>query len=208
MNNKHYFKKAFVLLMEASVLISGVSSCANMSDTTTTYAQATGIGAAGGAGMGALAGQASGGDTKSTVTGAAIGGVIGAIAGWFWGDSVVQQKKEYASVEEQIRHSNQVMDKLITQTKARNAELAQVIADLKKENKNIASSDVKTKSQKMTREVDKRISILNEEVTLARKAAHNASGNQKIALRGKISTLSHEINSLKKHKRTLSSLSA
>ena len=179
-----------------------------MSDTTTTYAQATGIGAAGGAGMGALAGQAIGGDTKSTVTGAAIGGVIGAIAGWFWGDSVVQQKKEYASVEEQIRHSNQVMDKLITQTKARNAELAQVIADLKKENKNIASSDVKTKSQKMTREVDKRISILNEEVTLARKAAHNASGNQKIALRGKISTLSHEINSLKKHKRTLSSLSA
>lgn len=208
MNNKHYFKKAFVLLMEASVLISGVSYCANMSDTTTTYAQATGIGAAGGAGMGALAGQAIGGDTKSTVTGAAIGGVIGAIAGWFWGDSVVQQKKEYASVEEQIRHSNQVMDKLITQTKARNAELAQVIADLKKENKNIASSDVKTKSQKMTREVDKRISILNEEVTLARKAAHNASGNQKIALRGKISTLSHEINSLKKHKRTLSSLSA
>lgn len=85
MNNKHYFKKAFVLLMEASVLISGVSSCANMSDTTTTYAQATGIGAAGGAGMGALAGQAIGGDTKSTVTGAAIGGVIGAIAGWFWG---------------------------------------------------------------------------------------------------------------------------
>ena len=208
MNNKHYFKKAFVLLMEASVLISGVSSCANMSDTTTTYAQATGIGAAGGAGMGALAGQAIGGDTKSPVPGAAIGGVIGAIAGWFWGDSVVQQKKEYASVEEQIRHSNQVMDKLITQTKARNAELAQVIADLKKENKNIASSDVKTKSQKMTREVDKRISILNEEVTLARKAAHNASGNQKIALRGKISTLSHEINSLKKHKRTLSSLSA
>lgn len=60
----------------------------------------------------------------------------------------------------------------------------------------------------MTREVDKRISILNEEVTLARKAADNASGNQKIALRGKISTLSHEIKSLAKHKKALSTLSA
>ncbi|WPX41165.1 glycine zipper domain-containing protein [Akkermansia sp. N21116] len=208
MNNKHYFKKAFVLLMEASVLTSGVSSCANMSDTTTTYAQATGIGAASGAGVGALAGQAIGGDTKSTVTGAAIGGVIGAIAGWFWGDSVVQQKKEYASVEEQIRHSNQVMDKLITQTKARNAELAQAIANLKKENKNIASSDVKTKSQKMAKEVDGRISILNEEVTLARKAANNADRNQRIALQGKISTLNKEIKSLAKHKKALSTLSA
>ena len=208
MNNKHYFKKSFVLLMEAGVLTFGLGSCANMSDTTKTYAQATGIGAAGGAGVGALAGQAIGGDTKSTVIGAAIGGSIGAIAGWFWGDYVVQQKKEYASVEEQIRHSNQVMDKLIAQTKSRNAELAQSIANLKKEKRHLASSDVKTKSQKMTREVDKRISILNEEVTLARKAADNASGNQKIALRGKISTLSHEINSLKKHKRTLSSLSA
>ena len=158
--------------------------------------------------MGALAGQAIGGDTKSTVIGAAIGGSIGAIAGWFWGDYVVQQKKEYASVEEQIRHSNQVMDKLIAQTKSRNAELAQSIANLKKEKRNLASSDVKTKSQKMTREVDKRISILNEEVTLARKAADNASGNQKIALRGKISTLSHEINSLAKHKKALSTLSA
>lgn len=208
MTNKHYFKKAFVLLMEASVLTSGLGSCANMSDTTKTYAQATGIGVAGGASVGALAGQAIGGDTKSTVTGAAIGGVIGAIAGWFWGDSVVQQKKEYASVEEQIRHSNQVMDQLIAQTKSRNAELAQSIANLKKGNRNLASSDVKIKSQKMAREVDSRISILNEEVTLARKAADNASGKQRIALRGKISTLSHEINSLKKHKRTLSTLSA
>lgn len=93
MNNKHYFKKSFVLLMEAGVLTFGLGSCANMSDTTKTYAQATGIGAAGGAGVGALAGQAIGGDTKSTVIGAAIGGSIGAIAGWFWGDYVVQQKK-------------------------------------------------------------------------------------------------------------------
>lgn len=85
MNNKHYFKKSFVLLMEAGVLTFGLGSCANMSDTTKTYAQATGIGAAGGAGVGALAGQAIGGDTKSTVIGAAIGGSIGAIAGWFWG---------------------------------------------------------------------------------------------------------------------------
>lgn len=74
MNNKHYFKNAFVLLMEAGVLTFGLGSCANMSDTTKTYAQATGIGAAGGAGVGALAGQAIGGDTKSTVIGAAIGG--------------------------------------------------------------------------------------------------------------------------------------
>ena len=38
--------------------------------------------------------------------------------------------------------------------------------------------------------------------------ADNASGNQKIVLRGKISTLSHEINSLAKHKKALSTLSA
>ena len=148
--------------MEAGVLTFGLGSCANMSDTTKTYAQATGIGAAGGAGVGALAGQAIGGDTKSTVIGAAIGGSIGAIAGWFWGDYVVQQKKEYASVEEQIRHSNQVMDKLIAQTKSRNAELAQSIANLKKEKRHLASSDVKTKSQKMTRMVFKQFKNAKE----------------------------------------------
>lgn len=76
MNNKHYFKKSFVLLMEAGVLTFGLGSCANMSDTTKTYAQATGIGAAGGAGVGALAGQAIGGDTKSTVIGAPLGGAL------------------------------------------------------------------------------------------------------------------------------------
>lgn len=208
MNKKHYFKKAFVLLMEASVLTSGVSSCANMSDTTKTYGQGVGIGAAGGAGVGALAGNAIGGDTKSTVTGAAIGAVVGSIAGWFYSDSIVQQKKQYASVEEQIRHSNQVMDKLCRQTKARNAELSQAIANLKKENKNIASSDVKAKSQKMATEVDGHISILNEEVTLARKAANNGDRAQKIALQGKISTLNQEIKSLAKHKKALSTLSA
>ena len=179
-----------------------------MSDTTKTYAQATGIGAAGGAGVGALAGQAIGGDTNLLLSELPLGGALAQSPAGSGGITLSSRKKKYASVEEQIRHSNQVMDKLIAQTKSRNAELAQSIANLKKEKRHLASSDVKTKSQKMTREVDKRISILNEEVTLARKAADNASGNQKIALRGKISTLSHEINSLAKHKKALSTLSA
>lgn len=100
------------------------------------------------------------------------------------------------------------MDKLIAQTKSRNAELAQSIANLKKEKKASRLFRRQNKITKNDEGIDKRISILNEEVTLARKAADNASGNQKIALRGKISTLSHEINSLAKHKKALSTLSA
>ncbi|MCI5144485.1 MAG: glycine zipper 2TM domain-containing protein [Candidatus Electrothrix sp. AR3] len=46
-----------------------------------TTASRGGIGAAGGAGAGAIAGQAIGHDTQSTLLGAAIGGVLGYIVG-------------------------------------------------------------------------------------------------------------------------------
>ena len=180
-----------------------LSSCSNMADSTKTYMQAMGITGAGGAAIGGLGGFLIGGDTKSTLIGTGIGVAAGIAGGYFWGDSVVEQKREYASMEEQINHSNQVMEKRITQARQTNSDLKKRIAELQKLNKTLAATEAK----KEIKEVDSCISLLNEEATLANLAAQKATGSKKTALQNKISTLNGEINTLKKHKKTLSTLS-
>lgn len=205
---KNNMKKTLALLLSVSVLAGNVTSCANMSDGTKTRYQGLGIGALGGAAVGAGIGQLAGRDSKSTLIGAGIGAAVGSVAGWFWGNSVALQKEQYASVEEQIKDSNRAMDQLIAQTKKDNAALKNAIANLRKENKKLASSaKVKADAKKLSLAVDDSISILNNEVVLARRAAGKASGKERIVLNGKISTLNSEISSLKTHKRELAALS-
>ncbi len=178
-------------------------SCANMSDTTRTYTEAMGfstlIATAAGAGIGTMIG----GDTEGTLLGAGAGALAGLAFGYLWGDYVVKQKREYASVEEQIQHSNQVLDERITQAQQTNSRLISTIAQLKSQNKKLTAS----KAKEEIANIDKCISLLSEEATLANAAVKKASGTQRKMLLGKISTLDGEISMLKSNKEALSTLS-
>lgn len=89
-------KKTLITLICLIFLLTG---CANMTDSQKTKTQGTGLGAAGGAAIGALAGQLFGGNTKATVIGAGIGAAVGGGAGYLYGNHVANKKSEYASRE-------------------------------------------------------------------------------------------------------------
>ncbi len=181
-------------------------SCSNMSDTARTYTEAMGLSTLVTTAAGAGAGYLIGGDTKGTLWGAGIGALGGLAIGYLWGDYVVKQKREYASIEEQIQHSNQVLDERITQAQNTNSKLKDTIDHLKSQNKKLAANDAK-KAKKEITNIDRCISLLSEEATLANAAAKKATGSQRKMLLGKISTLKGEISTLKENKRTLSTLS-
>ena len=83
-------KKTIVLFSTIAVGLSGLSGCANMTETQKT----TGTGAAIGAAAGAVIGAATaGGNTgKSAATGAAIGAAVGAGGGYLWSKHMEEQK--------------------------------------------------------------------------------------------------------------------
>ncbi|MBT9541137.1 OmpA family protein [Thiobacillus sp.] len=82
--------KAIVLLSAIAVGLSGLSGCANMTETQKT----TGTGAAIGAAAGAIIGVATAGGNKgkSAATGAAIGAAVGAGGGYLWSKHMEEQK--------------------------------------------------------------------------------------------------------------------
>ena len=81
-------KKIIVSLSVIALGLSGLSGCANMTETQKT----TGTGAAIGAVAGAVIGGATGGG-KSAATGAAIGAAVGAGGGYLWSKHMEEQKK-------------------------------------------------------------------------------------------------------------------
>ena len=83
-------KKTIVLLSAIAVGLSGLSGCANMTETQKT----TGTGAAIGAAAGAIIGVATAGGNKgkSAATGAAIGAAVGAGGGYLWSKHMEEQK--------------------------------------------------------------------------------------------------------------------
>ena len=82
-------KKIIVSLSVIALGLSGLSGCANMTETQKT----TGTGAAIGAVAGAVIGGATGGG-KSAATGAAIGAAVGAGGGYLWSKHMEKQKAE------------------------------------------------------------------------------------------------------------------
>ena len=178
-------------------------SCSNMSATNQTYAEAMGLSTIVATAAGGAIGNWIGGDTTGTLIGVGAGALAGLTIGYIWGDYVVKQKREYASIEEQIQHSNQVMDERITQVQKTNKELSSTIDQLKSQNKKLAANNAKEKIA----DIDKCISLLSEEATLANAAAKNASGSQRQMLQGKISTLNGEISQLRTNRKALSTLS-
>ena len=85
-------KRTIVLLSTFAVALSGLSGCANMTETQKTTGTGAGIGAAAGAIIGAA--TAGGNTGKSAATGAAIGAAVGAGGGYLWSQHMAKQKAE------------------------------------------------------------------------------------------------------------------
>jgi len=82
--------KIIVSLSAIALSLSGISGCANMSETQKTTGTGAAIGAAAGAVIGAA--TAGGNKGKSAATGAAIGAAVGAGGGYMWSKHMEEQK--------------------------------------------------------------------------------------------------------------------
>ena len=82
--------KIIVSLSAIALGLSGISGCANMSETQKTTGTGAAIGAAAGAVIGAA--TAGGNKGKSAATGAAIGAAVGAGGGYMWSKHMEEQK--------------------------------------------------------------------------------------------------------------------
>lgn len=85
-------KRTMVYLGAVVFGLSGLSGCANMSETQKTTGTGAGIGAVAGAVIGAA--TAGGHTGKSAATGAAIGAAVGAGGGYLWSKHMEKQKAE------------------------------------------------------------------------------------------------------------------
>lgn len=186
------FRKTLVATLSLGVLAT-TTSCSSMSDGTKTRTQGTVLGTLGGAGLGALAGLAAGGNTKSVITGLVVGAAAGAIAGFAWGDSVVKQKEAYASMEEYVKDNNTQLGNRISQTKEYNKKLSKQVAQLRKEGKTLSDEDKK--------EAKQGIDLINKDLATAKDAQKEASGAALDELNSKIAQMESE-------KKTLSELAA
>ena len=80
-------KKILSILAAGAVAVSGLSGCANMTETQRTTGTGAGIGAAAGAILGGITGGG-----RSAATGAAIGAALGAGGGYLWSQHMQEQK--------------------------------------------------------------------------------------------------------------------
>ncbi|MBU2640791.1 MAG: OmpA family protein [Gammaproteobacteria bacterium] len=85
-------KKTIVSLSAIAFGLSGLSGCANMTETQKTTGTGAGVGAVAGALIGAA--TAGGHTGKSAATGAAIGAAVGAGGGYLWSKHMEKQKAE------------------------------------------------------------------------------------------------------------------
>jgi outer membrane protein OmpA-like peptidoglycan-associated protein len=91
-------KKIIASLSAMAISLSGLSGCANMTETQKTTGTGAGIGAVAGAVIGAA--TAGGNTGKSAATGAAIGAAVGAGGGYMWSKHMEKQKAEMEQATE------------------------------------------------------------------------------------------------------------
>ena len=91
-------KKIIASLSAMAFSLSGLSGCANMTETQKTTGTGAGIGAVAGAVIGAA--TAGGNTGKSAATGAAIGAAVGAGGGYMWSKHMEKQKAEMEQATE------------------------------------------------------------------------------------------------------------
>ena len=117
-------------LLIAALIGASLSGCAGMNDQQVTVAQGAGVGAL----LGAVAGQAIGGDTRSTLIGAAVGGLIGAGIG----SSIAERKAQYANEEDFLNAEIARNQEFIREADAENRQLYAEITRLDRESRRLA----------------------------------------------------------------------
>lgn len=123
----HHSSRQLVIATLVGSLLSG---CAGMNDQQTTVAQGAGFGAL----LGAVAGQAIGGNTRSTLIGAAAGGLIGAAVG----SSIAERKAQYANEEDFLNAEIARNQEFIREADEENRQLYAEIGRLDRESQRLA----------------------------------------------------------------------
>lgn len=185
--NNTLFRKTVAVTLSLGVITS-VTSCSSMSDGAMTRTQGTVLGTLAGAGMGALSGLVTGGNTESVITGLVVGAAAGAVSGYVWGDSVVRQKQAYASMEEYVRANNTQLSNRISQTKKYNKKLSNQVAQLRKEGKALSAAEKK--------EARQGLALIDKDLAAAKDARNEANGAALTELNGKIAELSRQKSTL------------
>ncbi len=205
--------KRISMLPITVILIVNMTGCSqpNMTDSQRTKAEGTGIGALGGALLGAAIGGKKG---------AAWGAALGGIAGYAYGTHVANEKAKYARKEDWLNACIASAQKVNHDTRSYNAKLSRKIADTKrlvslyKQNKisksklraqkPLIDSERKT-ANKMLQNAQHELKAQQGVLRDARKTS-NASESKRI--QNEINVLQQQISQLKKNTSTLASLSA
>lgn len=180
---KHHITKLTAGALALGMLCT-TTSCSSTSDGATTQIQGTTLGMLGGAAVGAVAGLAIGGNTKSVITGLAVGAAAGAIIGFSWGNSIVKQKRAYASMEQYVSDNNKQLSNRIAQTKQYNQKLQKQI--------NALNGDKSKLDQKARANAQKGLNLINQDIATAQDAKKEAQGADLVELNNKINELNKE----------------
>lgn len=163
-----------------------------------------------GATVGAIIGQVSGRDTKSTV----IGGAIGAIAGFAAGDAVAKRKEQYKTREEKVAKEIDRVSTLVSELRQANQNLKYRISQLENETERIKTSvakwsyyklKLKEHKEKIKKEMAAARIIhkaLVKELKDAEEIYSDVKAN-KIAKRDELAALQKKIEELKENKSAL-----
>lgn len=194
-------------------LMVGLSGCVqpNMSDSTRTKAEGTGVGILGGALIGAAIGGRQG-----AAWGAAIGGSIG----YLFGSHVAEEKEKYARKEDWLNACISSARKVNKSTRAYNSKLSKEIKKTKKlvrlyKKNKISKSQLRAQKRvidnerrtanNMLEKSQKELAAQKRVLREARKMGKKSYANR---LSREISRLKKENRALKRKTKTLASLSA
>lgn len=191
----------------ATALIAGFicapfTSCSNMSDSTATQAQGTGLGALIGAGVGVGIGALVGDDNRGTAMaiGGGVGALIGGAIGYQWGKSVAIKKDQYSKTESYIRANINQLDDRIDEAESYNKKLNNQIASLNKSKKKISVEDY----NKVKSTINAGVGQIDTALSSARTAKKYAGADEKKVLNAKIATLEAERKELISNRSALS----
>lgn len=162
-------------LVSMGCLCSTMTSCT--SDATTTQVQGTAIGAVGGALLGAGIAALAGGDSKAIIASAVAGGVVGGIAGFAWGNSIVKQKEQYAQTEDYFNAHIENLGNRIQQAELSNAKLKKEIAALQSQHKKLSAAEKKKQQETM----NNNLSLMDQDINAARSALNDTDISEKEA---------------------------
>ena len=206
MNNtvKLGLKKATLVVMAAGMVNTSLTSCSSMRDSTKTKSQGTSFGALAGGLLGAGIGLVAGGNTKSVLIGAAAGALLGGIGGYAWGDSIVKEKEAYASMEEYISDNQKQLDTRISDVQQANTDLSNQIAKLKADKTAVSKENIAKQNAKLT----ENLALIDTDITTAKDAAMEATGDDLAELNKKIDALSKEKKRLQSNINELDSLAS